>query len=346
MARDTDKGPLKASFPGVLENPVPKAWVETFEALGYPLTASPFSGHSLGAYNAAASIDPEGVTRSYSHTGYYLPVAGRSNLKVFTKATAEKILLQGGAEPTAAGVQFTKDGNTTTLNARKEVILCAGVFNSPKLLELSGIGDPDVLGANGIETKVANPYVGTNLQDHPVNSIRFECVDDISADSFMPMDAATGAAGMERYQKDKTGALASSGVTSFAYLNVGDLVENPTAEQAIIDVVKRSDGSHPLDRARQELLLRLLERKDEGTVQYMTVVMQVSPAGIDPSAPFSTYAPPPGKYVAVVAALSHPLSTGAVHIASADPAAAPADRPQVLFPPSRCRNPGPTCPLY
>ncbi len=121
------------------------------------------------------------------------------------------------------------------------------------MLELSGIGDPEVIDANGIETKVANPYVGTNLQDHAINPIRFQCTEAVPGDSFMPMDAVTGQTGMERYQKNKTGALASSGVTSFAYLNVADLTEDSTAEKAIVDLVKNTESLHPLDTARREL---------------------------------------------------------------------------------------------
>ncbi len=243
--------PLKASFPGVLDNPVGKAWVETFEELGFPLTASPFSGHSRGAYNAAASIDPENVTRSYSNTGYYLEIASRANLKVFNQAVAGKILLQDHAGPTATGVQFTKDGNITTINARKEVILCAGSSILPRFSSSPVSAIPKFLAPTASRHKSRIRYVGTNLQDHALLAIRYECADDVSGDSFMPTDPIAGQAGMARYQKDKTGALASSGVTSFAYLNVASLAADPAAESTIVDTVKNTEGSHPLDSARR-----------------------------------------------------------------------------------------------
>lgn len=53
------------------------------------------------------------------------------------------------------------------VTAKKEVILSAGAFNTPALLQLSGIGDPDHLSSLGIQTRVARPDVGKNLQDHP-----------------------------------------------------------------------------------------------------------------------------------------------------------------------------------
>ena len=57
--------------------------------------------------------------------------------------------------------------------AKKEVILSAGAFNTPALLQLSGIGNPDHLGSLGIETKVARPDVGKNLQDHPLFNVYY-----------------------------------------------------------------------------------------------------------------------------------------------------------------------------
>jgi len=57
------------------------------------------------------------------------------------------------------------------VTARKEVILSAGAFNTPALLQLSGIGDPDHLGSLAVHTRVARPDVGKNLQDHPIFSI-------------------------------------------------------------------------------------------------------------------------------------------------------------------------------
>lgn len=53
----SSKGPVNATFLGVQQDPVPKAWIDVFANLGYPLTASPFSGHSTGAYNALSTVN-------------------------------------------------------------------------------------------------------------------------------------------------------------------------------------------------------------------------------------------------------------------------------------------------
>ncbi|WP_127089631.1 GMC family oxidoreductase [Aquabacter cavernae] len=92
------------------------------------------------------------------------PALKRPNLEVFTGAEVHRIVMENGA---ATGVTYRgRDGALVTAEARREVILAAGAVGSPRLLELSGIGDPDVLRENGIEVRHAAPGVGTNLQDH------------------------------------------------------------------------------------------------------------------------------------------------------------------------------------
>ncbi|QFU76419.1 choline dehydrogenase [Halioglobus maricola] len=90
----------------------------------------------------------------------------RPNLHIATGALAEKILLEEGR---AVGVRYSTSGkNAETVEARTkgEVILCGGVINSPQLLELSGIGNPEVLEKAGIEVQHPLPGVGENMQDH------------------------------------------------------------------------------------------------------------------------------------------------------------------------------------
>ncbi|KAF2873686.1 hypothetical protein BDV95DRAFT_593009 [Massariosphaeria phaeospora] len=129
-------GPLKASFLGVKDNPIGRAWVKTFENLGYPLTKSPFSGRSTGPYNCALSVDPSTATRSSSTVAYYLPVADRSNLKSFLGSLVDKIILEDKDKQglTTTRVQLACENKSTVLNANKEVLFCAGIFNLPKIL--------------------------------------------------------------------------------------------------------------------------------------------------------------------------------------------------------------------
>ncbi|WMD21498.1 GMC family oxidoreductase N-terminal domain-containing protein [Achromobacter seleniivolatilans] len=91
------------------------------------------------------------------------PVRKRPNLHVMTGAQAEQLVLEGKR---CVGVQVRRAGQALTLRARREVVLSAGAVNTPHLLELSGIGEPDRLRESGIALRHALPGVGENLQDH------------------------------------------------------------------------------------------------------------------------------------------------------------------------------------
>lgn len=117
--------------------------------------------------------DQEGVTwfqlfikngrRHSAAVGYLHPAMKRPNLSVKTEAQTARILFEGKR---AVGVEYRWGGQTHTVKARREVVLCAGAVASPQLLEVSGIGRADVLKANGIPVLQELKGVGENLQDH------------------------------------------------------------------------------------------------------------------------------------------------------------------------------------
>ena len=101
--------------------------------------------------------------RQTAATSFLKPALRRANLELATHALAEKLLLDGAR---VTGVQYRHKDKVLRVAARRSVILCGGAINSPQLLELSGIGNPDVLGPLGIAAQHALPGVGENLQDH------------------------------------------------------------------------------------------------------------------------------------------------------------------------------------
>lgn len=159
-------GPLNVS--DVTEkHPVSDAVIEAGKAMGLP-------------HRDVNGEDQEGVAyyqltvkngrRCSAAVAYLNPAKKRQNLQIETKALAARVLFEGKR---AVGVEYTQGGQTKTAKARGEVILAGGAINSPQLLELSGIGHPDVLNAQGIETVSALPGVGENLQDHFVIGNRY-----------------------------------------------------------------------------------------------------------------------------------------------------------------------------
>lgn len=88
-------------------------------------------------------------------------------MSLLTEALVREVLLEEEkGEWVAKGVRFVHDGNEHVIETEHEVIICAGSVQSPQLLELSGIGNSEVLKAAGIDLKVSNPSVGENLQEH------------------------------------------------------------------------------------------------------------------------------------------------------------------------------------
>ncbi len=140
------------------------------------------------------------------------PAAGRPNLTVLTGATALGLELKDGR---ALGVRLAGKTPMAVARARREVILSAGAINSPQLLMLSGIGDPDRLSSFGIDTKVDAPAVGSNLQDHPyVVGIWESTIGGSLADAERP-------AAMADFLLRRRGPLTSSVAEAFVFARSG-----------------------------------------------------------------------------------------------------------------------------
>jgi len=131
------------------------------EQTGLPRTADFNRGDNLGT--GYFEVNQKKGWRWNTAKAFLRPVRQRANLKIMTNASAQELLFEGKR---CVGLRISSPGGTQVLAARREVILAAGAVNSPKLLELSGIGDPDRLRESGIALRHALPGVGENLQDH------------------------------------------------------------------------------------------------------------------------------------------------------------------------------------
>ncbi|KAF2197697.1 glucose-methanol-choline oxidoreductase-like protein [Delitschia confertaspora ATCC 74209] len=320
-----EHGPVKASFTDVQEEGIlATAWIKTINNLGYPLTDNPFDGASTGPYNAASTVDAVTKARVSSSTAYYEPVKNRANINVLTSCCAENIILGQNAdgEYLATGVTYVHEGDQKKVNATREVLLCAGVFQSPKLLELSGIGDPSILLQHDIQVKVSNPFVGTNLQDHILHSLSFETNSTFpTRDALLRREPEAIRAAMTAYKTARSGAFTSSAVTSFAYLPVDDFIRSSELREHFLSQLSETQPDHPLDSHRISLLKNLISTQKEGTAQYFPFAAQASLAGGSLQS---------GDFLTLVAALSHPLSTGTVHISSSNPSEPPVTDPKYL----------------
>jgi choline dehydrogenase len=153
-------GPLKVStVPD--QNPLYDALFAAAQAAGFKLNADYNSEDQEGVVKTQTSIY-KGRRMSVAHC-YIEPAMKRSpNLHVVTNALTLRVLLEGRR---CTGVEYQKDGKIVRARAR-ETIVSAGGVASPQILELSGIGQPELLREHGIEVKHALPAVGENFRDH------------------------------------------------------------------------------------------------------------------------------------------------------------------------------------
>ncbi|KQS87430.1 MULTISPECIES: GMC family oxidoreductase N-terminal domain-containing protein [unclassified Rhizobium] len=141
--------------------PILDAFRDAAEELGIPKTDDFNDGDNEGS--GYFEVNQRGGLRWNTTKAFLRPAMKRPNLHVLTGAETERLVFDGKV---ATGVRFRLNGQAQVARARCEVILSAGAINSPKILELSGVGRPEVLSEAGIDVTHALPGVGENLQDH------------------------------------------------------------------------------------------------------------------------------------------------------------------------------------
>ena len=138
------------------------AWREAAAEAGIPKIDEFNRGDNFG--NAYFQMNQNRGRRWSATKAFLKPAIHRKNLKVMTRTQVARIIISNNR---AIGVELVKNDNSTKiLRARREIVIAAGTIGSPQLLELSGIGDTDVLKNAGVQTVHHLPGVGENLQDH------------------------------------------------------------------------------------------------------------------------------------------------------------------------------------
>ena len=199
-----------------------RSWEPTYKALGLGPTGDPKAGTAIGAYTTLLTIEPKNASRSYAGNAYYKPNAARPNLLVLTGALVTKVVFANSKKPLVAiGVEFAFEEHTYTAFSKLEIILSAGSFQSPQLLELSGVGDPGLLRSLGVDLLYANHHVGENLQDHLLVYLGFEAA--TGEETFESLrNASYFAQALSDYTARHTGPLASG--TCNAYVSFSQIL--------------------------------------------------------------------------------------------------------------------------
>ena len=234
-------GPLRINR-AASDNPLYDVFLEACEALGLPRNDD-FNGAVQEGVGRQDFFVDRGRRVNTGHA-FIRPVQGRPNLRVLLRAQAERLIFEGRR---CVGVAFRERGRRREVRARREVILCAGTINSPQLLQLSGIGAPDHLGSLGIETVVASPDVGRNLQDHAGVYVQYVCTQPVALYGLLRPDRAVLACA--RAYLFGTGPGTSVALEAGGFARSREGLDTPDLQVTFIpgltlDVTRKKQGRH------------------------------------------------------------------------------------------------------
>lgn len=153
-------GPLSTQYCR-FQDPLCEAFIEAGKTAGHPVTDD-YNGPRQEGF-APIQMTLQNGRRCSAATAYLRPAMARSNLTVQVNALVTKVVMEGRR---AVGVEYVQGGQKHAVRADREVVLSGGPINSPQLLMLSGIGDPDELKSHAIVPRVPLKGVGKGLLDH------------------------------------------------------------------------------------------------------------------------------------------------------------------------------------
>ncbi|KAF9468262.1 alcohol oxidase [Collybia nuda] len=301
-------GPIQNSYPRYLPE-LRDQFADTLDALGIHNNPEPAGGSSVGSTFTTITVHPENVTRSYSATAYYEPNAQRKNLSVLTGAQVTKVVLEGtGENIMATGVEYICGGKSYVVRAEQEVILSSGSFQTPQILELSGIGKKEILEKYDIPIIIDLP-VGENLR----KIIR------LLQASLKLGPSATLQILSTFLKAHKRGVFSSIQSGSYSFVPLRTFVPSDELQQFKARIVEDQIYSRSPSLAKQfDLLKTWLDDPAHAQVELVYRPQMRPGAGL---------AEPGKKYQTIMTCSMNTFSRGSVHIQSSDPLVPPAIDP-------------------
>jgi len=202
-------------------DPLSAAFVEAAVETGIPRNRD-FNGatqEGAGFFQTTS----RGGRRASTAVAYLRPAKHRKNLQVETAALAERILFEGRR---AVAVAYRHAGVSRKARARKEILISGGAYNSPQLLQLSGVGPADLLRQHGIQVLLDAPGVGHDLQDHMQVRVITRCCQTVTLNDIINHPGRKVLAGL-RYAAFRTGPLTISAGTSGAFFKTNPRLATP-----------------------------------------------------------------------------------------------------------------------
>jgi choline dehydrogenase len=202
-------------------DPVSAAFITAAAESGLPVNPD-FNGASQEGAGFFQTTTRHG-RRASAAVAYLRSARGRSNLRVETSALAQRIVFNGRR---ADAVEYRQAGALKTARARKEVLVSGGAFNSPQLLQLSGIGPAELLRKHGIDVVLDAPGVGHDLQDHLQVRVVMRCSQPITLNDIVNSPVRKILTGL-RYAAFRTGPLTIAAGTSGAFFKTNPRLATP-----------------------------------------------------------------------------------------------------------------------
>jgi choline dehydrogenase-like flavoprotein len=219
-------------------NPMIPAFLEAMHSLGFNACDDFNAPHPEGYGPRQGTI--RNGRRDSTAAAYLHPARSRRNLQVFTNSLVTRIVIEKGR---ATGIEWQRDGTTQRLQARREVVICAGAVQSPQVLMLSGIGDEAALRALQIEVKHALPGVGANYHDHLAAGILMEMKNSESYGISLKA-APRGVVNLIEYALFRRGPLASNVFEATAFIRSRPDLDRPDL-QIVFQPARRNPGTFP-----------------------------------------------------------------------------------------------------
>ncbi|KAK7032149.1 hypothetical protein VNI00_013323 [Paramarasmius palmivorus] len=317
------EGHVHASFPDGYLFPASSLFIDAAEDLGWTASPDLTNGETNAVGFTPFSIDGVNKTRCSAACASYKPFVDRPNYEVIMNATVTRIIwseTSDNSSLTAMGVEYILNGETHVANVTSEVLLAAGTIGSPKILELSGVGNSTILQSAGVNPVLDLPTVGENLADHIHSWVNAITTPETLTKEILG-DPQVAQQQLELWYENRTGMYAG------AYMSLGfaaplNLLTQERLEGLLAEAENNlthyatefSNGNTDLAKgieAQHKLALSLYQQNRETVVEYYMDAIYGGPSNSSDL--------PPSNFSTINTVFQAPLSRGRSHISSSEP---------------------------
>ena len=262
-------GPLRLER-GQVKNPLFGAFFSAVKQAGHPITED-VNGFQQEGF-AAFDRNVKRGRRFSAARAYLYPVKRRRNLTVQCRALATKLITEG---KTVVGVEYSLPFGRNKSVRAKEVILCGGAFNSPQLLQVSGIGNETDLRSVGITPIHHLPGVGENLQDHLEVYVQQSCTQPVSLNPTMKFWKRPFIGFAWLFRK---GPGASNHFEAGGFIRSNDEVKYPNLMFHFLPIAVRYDGTAPAGGHGYQVHIGPMYSNSRGSLKVVSADVRDKPA--------------------------------------------------------------------